>query len=62
MSPAEDKEWLQPIVELNAMMPADLIQWLDEKFARFTGKVIPPDEVIAGRVKDDAKQTLWRKC
>jgi hypothetical protein len=43
------EEWLQSHrVELNAMTTPEFIEWLDRKLAGHDGKLIPPDDVLAG--------------
>jgi hypothetical protein len=52
--PDADKAWLQTNrIELNAMTTPQFLKWLDAKFEPYRGKVIPPDDVLQGRL--DAK-------
>jgi hypothetical protein len=49
--PDEWREWLQTHrVELNAMTSRQFIDWVDAGIAPYAGKLIPPLEVITGRV------------
>jgi hypothetical protein len=46
-------EWLQTHrVELNALTTAQFIEWLEKKMADFAGKVIPPADVLSGRLTE----------
>jgi hypothetical protein len=57
--PPEWKEWLQGHrVELNAMPTGQFLAWLDAKMADYAGKVIPPPEVLRGRLVDEMRGRL----
>ena len=52
------EKWLQTHrIELNAMTTPQFIEWLDRKMEPYIGKLIPPDDVIAGELEKqlDAK-------
>jgi hypothetical protein len=52
-------EWLQSNrVELNALSTPQFLKWLDAKFAACPGKVVPPAEVMAGRLADRVRADL----
>ncbi|WP_334406007.1 hypothetical protein [Bradyrhizobium sp. AZCC 2289] len=61
------ENWLQTHrVELNAMTTPQLIQWLDEKMARFgSGKLIPPPQVLeqdlADRIENKVRATITER-
>jgi hypothetical protein len=61
------ENWLQTHrVELNAMTTPQLIQWLDEKMARFgSGKLIPPPQVLeqdlAARIDYKVRATITER-
>jgi hypothetical protein len=43
----EWREWLQDKrIELNAMTTPQLLDWLDKKFEKYAGKVVPPEPVL----------------
>lgn len=45
-------DWLQTRrVELNAMTTPQFIAWLDQKLAAYDGKIIPPADIIARRLR-----------
>jgi hypothetical protein len=53
------REWLQSHrVELNAMTTPQFLGWLDRKFAPYIGKVVPPAEVLAGRLEQETRRRL----
>jgi hypothetical protein len=55
----ESGEWLQTHrVELNAFTTPQFIQWLDEKMSTFSGKVIPPADVLSGRLTENVRERL----
>jgi hypothetical protein len=55
-------EWLQENrVELNAMTTPQFLEWLDRKFSGCVGKVVPPDDVLAGRLRDEVRAGLRRR-
>ena len=55
----EWKEWLQTQrVELNAMTTPQFLDWLDSKFEKATGKVVPPVDVMAAQLEDDVEVHL----
>jgi hypothetical protein len=59
---AEWAEWLQEHrVELNAFTTPDFLRWLDAKMAAYEGKLIPPAEVMEGRLDDELRETLRRR-
>jgi hypothetical protein len=52
-------EWLQTHrVELNALTTAQFIEWLDQKMADFARKVIPPADVLSGRLTEIVRQRV----
>lgn len=53
-------EWLQTQrVELNAMTTPQFLAWLDDKLAPYDdGKVMPPDDVMAHRLRERVEQTI----
>jgi hypothetical protein len=57
--PPEWREWLQTHrVELNAMPTRRFIDWLDAKLAPYAGKVVPPQEVLVGRLAQGVEGSL----
>jgi hypothetical protein len=47
----DDEEWLQRNrIELNAMTTPQFLEWLDDKFRPYRGKLIPPDEALQERL------------
>jgi hypothetical protein len=53
------RAWLQGHrAELNALTSAEFLTWLDAKMAEFAGKVIPPAEVLQGRLVDEMRGRL----
>lgn len=56
---ADTAEWLQSHrVELNAMTTPQFLEWLQAKFSGQPGKVVPPDDVLIDRFKDDVRGML----
>lgn len=54
--PARCAEWLQTHrIELNAMSSRQFVAWLNEKIAAYPGKLIPPREVLADRLRDQVE-------
>src|SRR5258705_12735419 len=39
-------------LQINAMTTPQFIDWLDDKMAQYTGKLIPPPEVLAGELDE----------
>jgi hypothetical protein len=57
--PAEWKAWLQENrVELNAMSTPQFLEWLNRKFAAESGKVIPPQAVLAEHLEKEVEASL----
>jgi hypothetical protein len=55
--PKEWADWLQTQrVELNAMTTPQFIEWLDRKLEGYTWKVVPPDEVLSDRLKEEVRK------
>jgi hypothetical protein len=57
------KQWLQDHrVELNAMNPSALLEWLDRKMEPYASKVLPPDDVLHDHlnaaIADQVRQQL----
>ena len=45
------EEWLQTHrIEINAMTTPQFIEWLDDKLAPYSGKLIPPDDVVTAEL------------
>ena len=60
--PEYEAEWLQTHrIELNAMSSREFVAWLDEKIAEYPGKVIPPAEVLAARLRAETEETIARE-
>lgn len=60
--PADEADWLQTHrIELNAMSSREFVAWLDEKIAEYPGKVIPPAEVLAARLRAETEETIARE-
>lgn len=60
--PPEWANWLQANrVELNAMTTPQFLGWLDAKFAGQVGKVVPPWDVLADRLRADVRGVLDRQ-
>jgi len=58
----EWREWLQENrVELNAMNPAALLEWLDRKMEPYTRKVLPPGDVLHDRLNAAVADELRRQ-
>jgi hypothetical protein len=56
--PSDDARWLQNHrIELDSMAPAELLTWLDAKFASHA-KLIPPVEVLRDRLEADVKDEI----
>ena len=60
------EDWLQTHrIELNAMTTPDFIEWLDEKMADYSGKLIPPAEVLekelAERIEKKVRATITER-
>ncbi|MCL6612534.1 MAG: ATP-binding protein [Peptococcaceae bacterium] len=57
------KKWLQSYrIELNAMSTPQFLQWLDHKMEQYgNGKLIPPDQVMADKLKDSAISRIKEK-
>jgi hypothetical protein len=60
------EDWLQTHrIELNAMTTPDFIEWLDEKMADYSGKLIPPAEVLekelAERIEMRVRATITER-
>lgn len=54
--------WLQTRrIELNAMSSREFVAWLDEKIAEYPGKVIPPAEVLAARLRAETEEAIARE-
>jgi hypothetical protein len=65
--PEDDAEWLQRNrIELNAMTTPQFIEWLTAKVQehfrrrRLSPKVVPPQEVLAARLEEEARKALER--
>ncbi|MGA2496915.1 MAG: hypothetical protein ABSH20_04195 [Tepidisphaeraceae bacterium] len=57
--PADWKRWLQVHrVELNAMTTPQFLDWLNAKFSHAAGKVIPPAQVMADRLRQEVRTRL----
>jgi hypothetical protein len=55
----EWNEWLQTHrVELNAFTTPQFIDWLDQKMAEHSGKVVPPAAVMVDRLNEQVRQRL----
>lgn len=55
----EDHVWYQTHrYELNTMPPAKFIAWLDAKMAGRLGKVVPPADVVADRLRADLEERI----
>lgn len=53
--------WLQTHrIELNAMSSREFVAWLDEKIAAYPGKLIPPVEVLAARLRAETEEAIAR--
>lgn len=53
--------WLQTHrYELSAMTPAQLLTWLDEKMAPYSGKVIPPAETIGDELTERTRTHITK--
>jgi hypothetical protein len=60
--PEKDHAWLQRYrIELNAMTTPQFLAWLDRKFARYKGKLIPPDETLREHLKTSTRGDLERR-
>lgn len=56
---AEWEEWLQSQrVELNAMASPQFIDWLDQKFAKYADKVVPPSRVLRQQFELATQQSI----
>lgn len=56
------REWLQTKrIELNAMTTPQFLAWLDEKFAPYAGKIVPPAEVLTTQLRADVRHHLERE-
>lgn len=52
-------DWLQTQrVELNAMTSEEFITWLDEKFAPYAGKIVPPKPVMEGAYREASGKAI----
>jgi hypothetical protein len=57
--PDDDKEWLQRHrIEMNAMPTPQFLEWLDDKFRPYCGKLIPPDEALQERLDRELRAKL----
>lgn len=54
------KEWISTRVELNAIAPPDLVEFIERKLkdAGATGKVVPPDEIIIKQAENFRKEAI----
>lgn len=53
--------WLQTQrVELNAMSSPQFIAWLDEKFAEYADKIVPPAQVLQNKFEEGAQRSVER--
>jgi hypothetical protein len=53
------REWLQTHrVELNAMDSPTFLEWLDAKMEQAGGKLIPPPDVVADRLRDETRSII----
>ena len=59
----EWREWLQTqLIELDAMTTPMFLDWLDEKIEPYdTGKLIPPDDVLADRLRNDTRDIIHQR-
>lgn len=58
--PKTDREWLQKNrIELNAMSTPQFVEWLTAKIAPHdTGKVVPPTDVVKGRLAQETRRAV----
>ena len=54
------KQWLQSNrAELNAMDGPLFVKWLSQKFAKYTGKLIPPKSVLVDELYDKTEKLIY---
>jgi len=52
-------DWYQSKrIELNAMTSPQFLEWHDRKFAAYSGKVIPPADVVADRLEREGRERI----